>query len=69
MLVIVLLTIPVSVNKTLLSHESMSLGHATQQQKLQSRPRFGAFKADFPTRHLIQRSDFFRRSRQNVHHT
>ena len=37
---------------------SVSLGHATQQQKLQSSPRFGVFKADFPTRFLIQRSVF-----------
>ena len=37
----------------------MSLGHATQQQKLQSSHRFGVFRADFPTRLLLQRSVFF----------
>ena len=36
-----------------------SLGHATQQQKLQSGPRFGAFEAEFPTSLLILRSVFF----------
>ena len=38
----------------------MSLCHATQQQKLQSSPRFGAFKAEFPTcLLLIRRSACF----------
>ena len=47
--------LPVSVKK----HSSyVSLGHATQQQKLQSSPRFGVFKADFPTGLLIRRSVF-----------
>ena len=36
----------------------VSLGHATQQQKLQSSPRFGVFKADFPTGLLIRSSEF-----------
>ena len=36
----------------------VSLGHTTQQQKLQSSPRLGVFKADFPTGLLIRRSVF-----------
>ena len=36
----------------------LGLGHATQQQKLLSSPRFGAFRADFPTCLLIRRSVF-----------
>ena len=38
---------------------SLSLGHATQQQKLQSSPRFGVLKADCPTSLLTRRSVFF----------
>ena len=37
----------------------VSPGNKIQQQKLQSSPRFGAFKADFPTCLLIRRSVFF----------
>ena len=49
------LYVPVSVKK----HSFyVSLGHATQQQKLQSSPRFGAFKADFPTGLLVRMSFF-----------
>ena len=48
---------PVSVKKHFFY---LSLSHATQQQKLQSSPRFGVFKADYPTRFLlIRRSVFF----------
>ena len=36
----------------------VSLGHATQQQKLQSCPRFGAFKAHFLTSLLVRRGVF-----------
>ena len=36
----------------------VSLGHAAQQQKLQSSPRFGASNADFPTGLPIPRSVF-----------
>ena len=50
------LVIPVSVNK----HSFyLSLGHATQQQKLQSGPRFGVLKAYVPTCLLIRRYVFF----------
>ena len=43
---------------------SVSLGHATQQQKLQSSHRFDAFKADFSTCLLIQRSVFSQTGRK-----
>ena len=43
--------------KTFILREPWPL--ATQQQELQSSPRFGAFKADFPTCLLIRRSVCF----------
>ena len=49
--------LPASVEKN--NSFYLSLGHATQQQKLQSSPRSGVLKADFPTCLLIRRSAFF----------
>ena len=47
--------VPASVKKHPLH---VSLGHATQQQKLHSSPRFGVFKTYFLTGFLIRRSVF-----------
>ena len=56
LLPLLFMLLPVPVEK---KSYSASLGHATQQQKLQSSPRFGVFKADFPTCLRIRRSVVF----------